>query len=373
MGIMNFVKGGVRELAIARPDEYKNDLVYKHPDQTIPMKAQLTVDADELALFFKDGQFVGQVGPGRHTLEGQNIPFLGQLIDKFTGQNVFISEVFFVTTREMTDMKFGGPIGKVRDAQSGMLAQMMVHGTFSLRILDPRKLIIGVIGLKKHEGNEFMSWFRELVLKNIKDDIAELCVKQKWPLVEVASGAYIEEIEAEALKGMTAHSDPYGLEIVRFGNFHIAIGEEDEKNLNKFYQNAAYLNMAGGVQGYQQLAQANMMMDAGTGMSKGGGGAALAGAGLGMGFMMGTQMGGQQPSHSQQQPPPLAQNGNAFFAGINGQQVGPLDMNALHAKIQSGEITRDTLVWRQGMPSWTQAGQVSEFGPLWNAPPPLPK
>ena len=46
MGIINFVKGGVKELAIARPDEAKGDIVYKHPDQTIPMKAQLTVDAD---------------------------------------------------------------------------------------------------------------------------------------------------------------------------------------------------------------------------------------------------------------------------------------------------------------------------------------
>ena len=48
MGIINFVKGGVKELAVARPDEAKSDIIYKHPDQTIPMKAQLTVDQDEI-------------------------------------------------------------------------------------------------------------------------------------------------------------------------------------------------------------------------------------------------------------------------------------------------------------------------------------
>src|SRR5579859_2444583 len=57
MGIMSFIKGGVAELAIARPDSAKDQWVYKHPDQTIPMKAQLTVDSDEVALFFKDGKF----------------------------------------------------------------------------------------------------------------------------------------------------------------------------------------------------------------------------------------------------------------------------------------------------------------------------
>ncbi|MBA3821476.1 MAG: SPFH domain-containing protein, partial [Deltaproteobacteria bacterium] len=40
MGIMSFIKGGVAELAIARPDSAKDQWVYKHPDQTIPMKAQ---------------------------------------------------------------------------------------------------------------------------------------------------------------------------------------------------------------------------------------------------------------------------------------------------------------------------------------------
>ncbi|HLU64954.1 MAG TPA: SPFH domain-containing protein [Kofleriaceae bacterium] len=313
MGIIDFVKGGVKELAIARPDEAKGDIVYKHPDQTIPMKAQLTVDSDELALFFKDGVFVGQFGPGRHTLDASNIPFLGQLIDRFTGGNVFLAEVFFVNTREMTDVKFGGQIGKVRDVQSGLLVQMMVHGTFSARVLDPPKLVIGLVGLQKHQGNLFLQWFRDQVLKVIKDDIAELCVIKKWPLPDVVSGAYTEEIEQEALGGLRKHVEPYGLEVVRFGNFHIAMGEQDEERLNKFYERASYVNMAGGLAGYQQLAQAELMMGAGEGMAKGGGGgdggAGLAGAGLGLGLgmaaqMMGNMQGARAPGAATPQTPP---------------------------------------------------------------------
>jgi membrane protease subunit (stomatin/prohibitin family) len=294
---MGFFKGGVKE--------------------TIPMKAQLTVDADELALFFKNGQFVGQFGPGRHTLDGASIPFLGQLVDKFTGGNVFIAEVYFVTIREMTDVKFGGPIGKVRDAQSGLLVQMMVHGTFSARVIDPTKLVIGLTGLQKQEGNAFLSWFRQLTLKVLKDHIAELCVKQKWPLTDVTSGAYTREIEADALAGLRSEVDGYGLEIKRFGDFHIAMGEEDEKELSKFYKSAGYINMTGGLGGYQQLAQADMMMNAGTGMAKGGGGGGLEGAGIGLGFAMAGQMAnmGQgvagQPSHPNLPPTGAAAPGAA--------------------------------------------------------------
>ena len=249
MGIGDFLKRGVSEMMVARPDDAKSHIIYKHPDKTIPMKAQLTVEADELALFFKDGVFVNQLGPGRHTLDTSNIPFLGQLVDKFTGGNVFIAEVFFVNTREMSSIKFGGQIGKIRDAQSGLLANLMVHGTFSAKVIDPAKLVIGLVGLGKSEHNSFMGWFKQLVLKTIKDDIAELCVKKKWPLTDVTSGAYTEEIEVEALQGVRPHVESYGLEIMRFGNFHIAMGEKDEERLNKFYEKTSYINMAGGMAG----------------------------------------------------------------------------------------------------------------------------
>src|SRR5690349_24087771 len=111
MGIISFIKGGVKELPIARPDTAKDYWVDKHPDQTIPMKAQLTVDSEEVALFFKDGKYVGSFSAGRHTLDASNIPFLGQLIDKFTGGNVFICEVYFVSTRQTPSIKLVTSIG----------------------------------------------------------------------------------------------------------------------------------------------------------------------------------------------------------------------------------------------------------------------
>ncbi|NUO49949.1 MAG: SPFH domain-containing protein, partial [Polyangiaceae bacterium] len=99
MGIMDFVKGGVREMMIARPDHLKHLIVYKHPDQNIPFWSQLTVDSDECALFFKDGTYQGWLPAGRHTLQTQNIPFLNNLVNKFTGGDVFIAEIFFVKTQ----------------------------------------------------------------------------------------------------------------------------------------------------------------------------------------------------------------------------------------------------------------------------------
>jgi membrane protease subunit (stomatin/prohibitin family) len=304
---MDFVKGGIRELAIARPDDAKGYVVWKHTDTTIPMKAQLTVEADEVALFFRDGQLKGQLGPGRHTMETSNIPFLGQLVDWGTGGNLWIAEVFFVTTRELPGQKFGGKIGKVLDPQCGLPIELMVNGTYSIRVIDPAKLVIGLVGLGRDSNEGFLQWFKELVLKHVKDDIAELIVKKKWPLLDVTSGAFTEEICAAVIDGMRAEIEQYGIEVVRMANFNLAMKDEDEQRLNKMYENAAYMRMAGSAQNYQAMAAANAMMSAGDAMKSGGGGAAannplLAGAGLGVGVAVAQQMIGAQNAPAQPFP-----------------------------------------------------------------------
>ncbi len=310
MGIFDFVKGGIQELAIARPEHAKDQLVYKHTDPTVPKKAQLTVEADEVALFFRDGKLVGQLGPGRHTLETDNIPFLNQIVDWGTGGNLWKAEVYFVTTREMPNFKFGGKVGKVRDPQTGIWLELMVNGTYSMRVIDPARFLIGFVGLRRTEGDDSSAWFRALVLKTVKDDVAELVVKKNWPLQSVISGAYTEELCVEILAGVRTHIEPYGLEMIQLANFEIGMSASDEDRMNKLYDKAAYVNMAGGLAGYQQLATADAIMGVGEGarLGGGGGGAILAGAGLGMGVGLGQQLavGMQQSAGAAPQAGPAA-------------------------------------------------------------------
>jgi membrane protease subunit (stomatin/prohibitin family) len=313
MGIFDFVKGGVRELAIARPDAAKEFWVYKHPDQTVPMKAQLTVDSDETALFFRDGRYVGQFGPGRHTLDSQNIPFLGQLVDKFTGGNVFIAEVFFVNAREHPDLKFGTSVGDVTDPETKMQIRLMVHGSFSARVHDPVRFVTGLVGQRMADNQAFLGWFKSQVQKTIKENIAELIVKQKWPVADVTSGAYTSDIEAETVKEVHRHVDSYGVEIIRFGDFTVSMDQKDRERIARYRDRFAYVDrISQNPQGYHQFAQAEMMLGAAEGMTKGGAGAgnAMAGAGIGLGFGMAGQMyGNAQPGFAQQPayaPPPPA-------------------------------------------------------------------
>src|SRR5262249_60357597 len=146
---------------------------------------------------------------------------------------------------------------------------------------------------------------------------------KKWPLLDVTSGAYTEEIEEEVLAGVGKHIDSLGVKVVRLGNFVIGIREEDEANLKKLYTDAAYVRMAGGLQGYQQFAAGKAMMGAGEGMAKGGdgGGAAGTGAGLGVGFAMANMF--SQQARPGAPSPAAPQTAGQVACPACGAQVAP--------------------------------------------------
>ncbi|MFH1434575.1 MAG: SPFH domain-containing protein, partial [Pseudomonadota bacterium] len=268
---------------------------------------------------FRDGRVHGIIKPGRYPLESKNIPFLSNLVDQFTGGNLFKAEIYFVLTREFPNLKFGGKIGAVEDPKSGVPVVTMVHGTFAIRVVDAVKLIIGLAGMARSDNEGFINWFREQTLKVIRDRIAELLVKKRWPILDVTSGAYTEEIEQDLIAGVNPHIAEYGVAVFKCGNFVISIQDEDRENLKKLYTDAAYVRMAGGIQQYQQFAGGKALMGAGEGMAKGGGegdggggggggNAVLGGAGLGVGFGL-AQMFGQQAQQQQQGGQPPQQGG----------------------------------------------------------------
>jgi len=105
-----------------------------------------------------------------------------------------------------------------------------------------------------------------------------------------------------------------------------------------------------------------------------------AGMGLGMGFGIGgmfgqqmNQMGGSMAPQTVPPPPPTS---SIYYVLVNGNQQGPYDIAALRQLVQNGMLTRNTYVWKNGMPQWTYAGECSElqqlFGTTPPPPPPLP-
>jgi membrane protease subunit (stomatin/prohibitin family) len=116
----------LRREFIARPDVYKGEVVFKWPDTNIRKQSQITVEQDELAVFFRDGTVRGILQPGVSTLDSSEIPFLGDLMDTVTGGNYFKTELYFVSTREFANLPFGGMVDNVLDPETQLAVGLRV-------------------------------------------------------------------------------------------------------------------------------------------------------------------------------------------------------------------------------------------------------
>src|SRR2546425_5600876 len=97
----------VRREFIARPDTAKGQILFKWPDTNIRKLTQLTVEQDELAVFFRDGRVQGTIQPGRVTLDSSEIPFLGILVDAASGGDPVLTELSFLSTRAVPPPPLG--------------------------------------------------------------------------------------------------------------------------------------------------------------------------------------------------------------------------------------------------------------------------
>src|SRR5260221_5375736 len=332
MGVFDFVRSGVREMMVARPDNFKNLIVYKHPDQNIPMYSQLTVDSDECAVFFKDGRVVGIIPPGRVTLQSQNIPFLNALVTSFTGGQVLIAEVYFVRTAPVRSVPFGGPIGDMLDPLTGEQVQPRIFGEMSVVVVDPVKFILGYSGQAATGDNDFvLGWIKGLFMNGVKTTLGELCDSEGKSLLQAVS------LTTKLAAAFVAHApdlNDIGVRILQVGQFNINFSEEDRQRLvaanaeiakaqrevrvkqigvagaaaeaqarqfeldQKFGQDARYVQQLAG--NYQNYAAGQAMMGAGQGMAEHGVGGGV--AGLGAQMAVGVGVGNMMASSFQQQP-----------------------------------------------------------------------
>src|SRR5436190_15215713 len=130
-------------------DDTNDTLVYRFPvyNQEIKMGAQLVVRENQAALFVNEGKAADVFGPGRHTLETQNIPILTTLRGwKYGFQSPFKAEVYFFNTRLFPDLKWGttNPV-MMRDKDFGMI-RLRAFGTYAMKIGEPKQFFATVVG-----------------------------------------------------------------------------------------------------------------------------------------------------------------------------------------------------------------------------------
>src|SRR5258708_5420919 len=272
--------GSFRREFIVRPDDYKGSILFKWPDTNIRNLTRLTVEQDELAVFFRDGKVSGVIQPGVSKLDSSEIPFLGTLVAPAQGGGFSKSGLSFVWPREFANVPFGGMVDNVVDPETGLAIGLRVFGDYSLKVVAPDRLILNLVGTQGLLSNDQITdWMRDQLLKVFRTDVVAHITNERWPILGIASQNAV--IEQETLAAAAKVLDSYGISVARMGNFVISIKPEDEETLKKYRRDVQYTKLAGSFQG---AAAGEAMEGIGEGAAKGGEGSApavVAGMGLG--------------------------------------------------------------------------------------------
>ena len=315
MGLFDGFKGEVQQQFIARPDSSKDLVVYKWPETNIRMMSVLTVQPDEWAYFVKQGQIVGYLPGGQHKLDGAQIPFLGGLIDSFTGGNVLMSELYFVSSREFANNKFGGSMGEVEDPATGEAVRCGVFGEYVFKCVDPAKLILNLIGTQTTFSNDFIvDAIKDQLTKILRSTVFGKMKAEKWSLLDVTDGTYTLEFEKTIVADAVSYLEPFGLQITRIEDFLVNMDETDRVRLLDLKDRMAKMRLSGDPR-YMAAAQTEAMFGAAEGMKQGGDGTAMAGLFVGAGI------------------------GQAVAGGIQSGQVQQAAQDAAHADSAAATAT----------------------------------
>ncbi len=216
--------------------EGDNDtFIWKHPIEDFNYGSQLIVHESQEAVFFKDGQALDSFGPGRYTLETQQLPLLEKAYKLPTDtEGTFHSEVYFVNKTVQMAVKWGTP-DKVRfiDPLTGTPLQIGASGEMNLLVSNSRKLLIKLVGTMRgiswEGGPEFtkslQTSFRPLISNAVKTNLSEVIIDQAIDLLEIDSKLDVisDNLREKILPGF----EEYGLTIPQFYVTSIVLPEDD--------------------------------------------------------------------------------------------------------------------------------------------------
>ena len=222
---------------IADVIKYEGDnstFIWKHPVEDFNSLTQLIVHESQEAIFFMNGQALDLFGPGRYTLETQNIPKIGKLLNRTTdGETPFHCEVYFINKTEQMSIKWGTD-SRVQyiEPTYGFPISIGASGEMSLRVEDSRKLLVKLVGTEKDLGQQkLIGFFRAFLMTRVKTYIAQVIKANAINIFEIDENltSFSENIH----KLLIPDFADYGVSLERFFVTNI-VKPDGERQYEKF-------------------------------------------------------------------------------------------------------------------------------------------
>ena len=218
--------------------KYEGDgetLVWKHPIEDFNLGSQLIVHESQEAIFFRDGQALDLFGPGRYTLETQQLPVLEKFYQLPTDtEGTFHSEVYFINKTVQMAVKWGTP-DKVRfiDPLTGVPLELGARGEMNFQVSDARKLLVKLVGTMKGiawgdsngAAKSLQASFRPMIVQAVKTNLSSVIKDNAIDILEIDQ--HLPDISDKLQSVMLPAFEEYGLTIPQFYVTDVVLPEED--------------------------------------------------------------------------------------------------------------------------------------------------
>ena len=227
----------IKKDGLASVIKYEGDnetLVWKHPIEDFNLGSQLIVHESQEAIFFRDGQALDLFGPGRYTLETQQLPLLEKIYQLPTDtEGTFHSEVYYINLATQMGIKWGTD-SKVRlfDPASGLHIELGASGEFNIRVTDSRKLLLKMVGTTGGLAQDALlgsgsdkGAFRALVMTQVKSYLAQTIKESGINILEI--DAHLMVLSQALRERLNVSLAEYGLTLPEFFVSRIVTPDDD--------------------------------------------------------------------------------------------------------------------------------------------------
>ena len=191
--------------------------VWKHPAEDFNTGSQLIVHESQEAVFFLNGQALDLFGPGRYTLETQNLPLVNKIISLPSGgDNPFHAEVYFVNRVEQMGIGWGTN-SKIQymDPEFGFPLSIGASGEMALAVREAKKLLVKLVGTEAILSQEkLIGFFKSFLQARVKAAIVQSIQSHKLSIFEL--DACLPEFSIEIKSRLGADFAEYGIELTQF-------------------------------------------------------------------------------------------------------------------------------------------------------------
>ncbi len=216
---------------IIKKDKSDDNLIWRYPNRSFNTNSQLIVHEGQEAVFYSNGKALDLFGPGKYTLETNNIPLLRKVINIPTGgKSPFQCEVYFVDKNEKT-MRWGTKTRlEFLEPKYKFPISIGACGELRFTIEDARKILLKLVGVKENFDSESLDeFFDSQILMKVKNYIAQIITEQEISIFEIDQ--QLEKFSKDLQSKLEDDFKEFGIKLNKFFVTTIAKPVDDKQYL----------------------------------------------------------------------------------------------------------------------------------------------